>query len=507
MSSNITLSAGVRANLLSLQNTAQLMQTTQNRLATGKKVNSALDNPLNFFTSSSLGARASDLSGLLDSMSNGIQTIQTANNGLTAITSLVQQLQATVSQARSDSSAGTVAATPGTDTAAANNSTQANNTLSFDIGGGVNVSVNTYNHTNAVVSTTTSNVGTYTTDLSANGFTINDGAAGGAAAPVTITFAAGDLTLAAKITKINTQLGAAGSSVTASNVGGAIRLSNATGDTITVAEGAGTTAATLGFTGANLVSTDGAVETNAALTNTQLAAAINASTQLAGKVSASETGGVLTINNLSTTTAVTVTGFDSTNVTGDATDSTVIAAGTGGTISSVRQSLLTQFNSLLTQIDSATGDAGYNGVNLLNGDTLKLSFNENGTSSIDIQTKDSSGASFAINATNLGISAGTAAQFGDNTQLDTLSSGLTDALTTLRTQASALGSSLSVVQTRQDFTKSMINTLQTGADNLVLADSNQEGANLLALQTRQSLSTTALSLSAQADQAVLSLFQ
>ena len=66
MSSDITLSAGVRANLLSLQNTAQLMQTTQNRLATGKKVNSALDNPLNFFSSASLGARASDLSNLLE---------------------------------------------------------------------------------------------------------------------------------------------------------------------------------------------------------------------------------------------------------------------------------------------------------------------------------------------------------------------------------------------------------------------------------------------------------
>src|SRR5690349_5491297 len=97
MASNITLSAGVRANLLSLQNTAQLMQTTQNRLATGKKVNSALDNPMNFFTSSSLSARASDLGNLLDAMGTGIQTIQAANNGLTAITSLVNQLQATVS--------------------------------------------------------------------------------------------------------------------------------------------------------------------------------------------------------------------------------------------------------------------------------------------------------------------------------------------------------------------------------------------------------------------------
>ena len=75
--------------------------------------------------------------------------------------------------------------------------------MTFDIGGGVTVAISTYNQINATVSTTTSNVGTYTTDLSANGFTINDGAAGGAAAPVAITFASGDLTLAAKVAKIN----------------------------------------------------------------------------------------------------------------------------------------------------------------------------------------------------------------------------------------------------------------------------------------------------------------
>ena len=91
---------------------------TQNRLATGKKVNSALDNPLNFFTSSSLNTRANALNGLLDAMSNGIQTIQAANNGLTAITSLVQQLQSTVSQARSDSTAAAV--TAGTASVSAN---------------------------------------------------------------------------------------------------------------------------------------------------------------------------------------------------------------------------------------------------------------------------------------------------------------------------------------------------------------------------------------------------
>src|SRR5690349_19668466 len=149
--SSITLSAGVRQNLLSLQNTASLMAQTQNRLATGKKVNSALDNPLNFFTSQSLSSRAHDLGGLLDAMSNGIQTIGAANNGITAMTSLVQQLQATVSQARGDSSAAAIA--PGTATVSgSNNATAANSNLTFDLGGGVTVDVSAFNHVNPTVS-------------------------------------------------------------------------------------------------------------------------------------------------------------------------------------------------------------------------------------------------------------------------------------------------------------------------------------------------------------------
>jgi flagellin len=498
---SITLSASVRQNLLALQDTAKLMETTQNRLATGKAVNSALDNPLNFFTSSNLNSRASDLNGLLDSMSNGIQTIQAANNGLTAVTSLVQQLKATVSQARADATAAAI--TPGNLTATANNSTVTNNKLTFDLGGGTAISVDTYNHTNATVSTTTSTVGTYNTDLSANGFTIDDGASG----PVAISLQAGSVTLQDKIDDINADLAAANSTVVATADAGAIKLTNATGDTITVAEGAGTTAATLGFTDGQ-ASTDGSVEVSVAKTLDELVTAINSNSYLSGKVKASidSVSGDLSLDNL-TTTAITLSGHDGTDVSGNAADSTTLAAGVGSALSSVRNSLLTQFNDLLGQIDKVAGDSGFSGVNLLNGDTLKLNFNENGTSSIDIQTKDANGAAFAIDSANLGIAAGTSGQFADNASLDLLTTDLSDALTTLRTQASALGSSLSVVQTRQDFTKSMINTLQTGADRLVLADSNQEGANLLALQTRQSLSTTALSLSAQADQAVLSLFQ
>ena len=99
-----------------------------------------------------------------------------------------------------------------------------------------------------------------------------------------------------------------------------------------------------------------------------------------------------------------------------------------------------------------------------------------------------------------------AGHFQADGNIDTEIGKLDVALKTLRNQASQFGSNLTTVQTRQDFTKNLIATLQTGADNLVLADTNEEGANLLALQTRQQLSTTALSLSAQADQAVLRLF-
>src|SRR6185312_3986361 len=98
--SNIVLSAGVRSNLLQLQQTSTLIDQTQTRLATGKRVNSALDNPTNYFNSQALQSRANDLSALLDAQSNAIQTIQAANNGIDAITKLVQSAQATARQAQ-----------------------------------------------------------------------------------------------------------------------------------------------------------------------------------------------------------------------------------------------------------------------------------------------------------------------------------------------------------------------------------------------------------------------
>jgi flagellin-like hook-associated protein FlgL len=164
-----------------------------------------------------------------------------------------------------------------------------------------------------------------------------------------------------------------------------------------------------------------------------------------------------------------------------------------------RQSLQNDYVSLLTQIDQLAKDSSFGGINLIYGDSLKIVFNENGSSALQVV-----GVTFS--AAGLGLASPTVNAFQDNASINAVVGSLNNALVTLRTQASKFGSNLSVVQNRQDFTKNMINLLQTGADSLVLADSNEEGANMLALQTRQQLSTTALSLASQADQAVLRLF-
>lgn len=172
---------------------------------------------------------------------------------------------------------------------------------------------------------------------------------------------------------------------------------------------------------------------------------------------------------------------------------------TSETLSSTRATLQANYNDLLTQIDQLANDSSYNGINLLKGDDLKITFDETGASSETIKGS-------TLNSNGLGLFQLNANQFQSNSSIDTVTAAITNALTTVQTTASTLGSTLSTVQTRQDFTKDLVTTLQTGADNLVVADTNLEGANLLALQTRQSLSTTALSLANQQNQAVLRLF-
>lgn len=163
-----------------------------------------------------------------------------------------------------------------------------------------------------------------------------------------------------------------------------------------------------------------------------------------------------------------------------------------------RATLATQFNDLRAQIDQLAGDSGYKGTNFLGSDNLTVDFNEDGTSSLTISGFD---------ATSTGLSVAAAAgSWATDANIDAAVTDLDDALTTLRTNAKTLSSSNGVVNTRQEFTTTLINTLTEGADQLTAADTNEEGANMLALQTRQQLGIVALQLSSQAQQSVMRLF-
>ena len=174
------------------------------------------------------------------------------------------------------------------------------------------------------------------------------------------------------------------------------------------------------------------------------------------------------------------------------------AASTSDTLS--QATYYSQFLQIQTQITQMASDSGYQGTNLLTSGTLTIQFGQkSGTSSLTVN---------GVNATNTGLGVTSVGTWGTGTGLAASSDSafMDTALTSLRADSSTLASNLSVITTRQSFTTSLINTLQTGSDNLTLADMNQESANMLALQTRQSLGTTALSLSSQAAQSVLKLF-
>jgi flagellin len=376
--SDITLTAGIRQNLLSLQQTAADLTSTQEALATGKAVNSAADNPSAYFTSQNLTNTANSLSALLDQIGQGQQTIDAATNGLTGITSLLQQALSTVQQAQQASQ--TAGATTGT----------------VSLSSSANVSLA---------------AGTLVIDVGSQAYSVA---------------IAASATLGAIENDINTTtgLGASGA-VTASD--------NGSGDLVLTAN-----------------------------------------------------SGSTSFNVVSGTTA-TALGLSSTAVYGS---------------SSTRSTLQTNYNGLLTQINQLAGDASYNGVNLLNGNDLTIDFNEAGTSSLTIDgvNFDASGLSLAnISGTGQG-------SFQDNTALTTTVTSLNNAITQVQTQTETFGTNSGVIGTRQTFETNMINTLQTGASNLVVADQNEESADLLTEQTQQQLEISALSIANQANQSVLKLF-
>jgi flagellin len=514
--SGIVLSASVRQNLLSLQSTAALLATTQNDLATGNKVNSALDNPTNFFTAQSLNNRASDIGNLLDGIGNGVQVLQAANTGITSLQGLVASAQSIANQVL-QSPVGY--STKSNVTSAALTGATASNLLNSSSTSATGSVVNNDNTGTAVAITTA-------TILSGTGTTSSNDLATGIATSDTLVVNGTTFSFVAGTSSSGTSIGIgdnvahllstinAAAGVTASISGGAITVAGSTagltlsgtalaklgltsvgdglaGQTLTVAATGGGTATSITFgLGTGQVSTLN--DLNAKLAANNLQATIDAAT---GKIN------IVTTNDAASSTVGTIGGTASS--TGGAFFGVTLpgAPVADPNAQSTRVALVAQYNNVLAQINTTAQDSSFNGVNLLNGDTLKLVFNETGKSTLSI-----TGVTF--NAVGLGLTtlvSGT--DFLDNSSANKALNSLSAASSTLRSEASSLGSNLSIVQIRQDFNKNLINVLQTGSSNLTLADTNEEAANSQALSTRQSIAVSALALANQSQASVLQLLR
>ncbi|MEX0840619.1 MAG: flagellin [Parvibaculum sp.] len=391
---DVVLSGAIRSNLLSMQNTARLLDESQLRLATGLKVRSAVDSPISFFTAQGLNNRASDLNSLLDSMGQAVQTLEAADQGIKSILKLVDSMKAVANQALETKIKSTVLTS---------------NQDAGPLTGGVTLS-----------------------------------SLGALATGNTITLTVGDVT---ENVVIGTGVGEVETITDLMNWVGA----TFTGDEVVTAA----------------LTSDGQLQITAA-SGRDIA------------ISAANGGAPVSLDALMGSR---VTATDGVN----------------------RDKFETDFNSLREQIDQLAGDASYKGVNLLKGnDVLSVFFNTEQTSQLEIV-----GVALTpegeLNIAEVGYVSGDHG-FTADSEIKAFVETLNAATNVLRQQASTFGANLGVVQIRQDFTKSLINTLETGASNLTVADTNEEGAKMLALQTRQQLGTTALSLANQAEQGVLRLF-
>lgn len=415
---DISLTASMRTNLLSLQNTQSLMDTTQERLSTGLKVNSAIDNASSYYTAQSLNNRASDLSALLDSMGQGIQTIQAANEGIEAITEFVEQAKAIANSARDAAS---------------------------------KTDVKTLNAKFSDLTTPQTPKTSAATALTLEIKKVN-----GDKVEALGSSDEHDKAVTAALTKLNAKLAAG-------ELGGKDASAFKTASEAAMKEFTGTVLEdVMEFS----ISADGKVSLTAKA-GYQIAA--KGAGEFAGQGDkAADTG-----------------------LAGDTATSTV-------NVNTDRQKYAEQFNEIMRQIDKLAKDSGYKGINLLQMNTLTVIFNEDRSSQIEVKGVDAS-------STGLKISNPV-----DSWQTDEdINKSITEAenaISELRIMASDYGNYYSIVQNRQDFTKNLINVLTEGADNLTLADMNEESANMLALQTRQQLAINSLSLASQAAQGVLQLF-
>ena len=425
---DISLTASMRSNLLSLQNTQSLMDITQNRLSTGKKVNSAIDNPSSYYTSQSLTNRASDLSALLDSMGQAIQTIKAANEGIESITTFAQQAKAIVGSARD---------IPG----------------NYDKYSIVSSSVE-----EAGLAEDDTIIVDSREDLSE--FTLNV-----AMADATKTFEVyinGEAqTITMEDTLADAKAAGADAKTKLQALGLIVENGTADGELIVRSKDA-----------SNIYwvnpETDGlATDDSAATVVTLEADDITSVAALSAKLT-TELGTVAQVD------------VDGDSIALMAKDKEFLVAGTAAEKLGIvgdrpagdakapieeRISYAKQFDDILFQIDQLANDSGYKGVNLLQENNLKVIFNEYSTSEMVVEGKDAS-------SRGLGMSVSTG-DWQKDADLEISMQQVEAAINSLRTMASEFGTNYSVIQGREDFTDNIINVLEEGADKLTLADMNE----------------------------------
>lgn len=471
---DISLTASMRSNLLSLQNTQSLMDSTQERLSTGKKVNSAIDNPSSYYTAQSLNNRANDLSALLDSMGQGIQTIKAADEALKTITSFAEQAKAIANSARDVS---------GNFDKYAITSNEITEGISGSFVLDARADLSTFDLDFATEDKTNSAKFTvYYGDGKSKDITIS-------AATVTAGDTLGDIT-----SYVVNQLQGLGLNAEA-DASGKVKVSSTDGTAVSWVNGSGSAKLATDTSAAKKVTlaADGNGANSATIASAISDAGVSGLTAAAdGKYFSVQAKNLqfrifAADDTLANKNALSKLGIEGSRKAGDAS-----------AITAERTSYAKQFNQILEQIDALANDAGYKGINLLQENNLKVIFNEDRSSLIEIKGVDAS-------AKGLGISQAQN-DWQKDSNIETAISSIESAISKLRTYASDFGNNYSVVQSREEFTDNLINVLTEGADKLILADMNEESANMLALQTRQQLAINSLSLASQAAQSVLKLF-
>ena len=450
---SLSLTLGMKNALSSLDNIQGQIDGTNKRLASGKKVNSALDNALNFFMADSFSGRAKGLSAIQDNIGLGLNVLKQTDKALSTMRSSLDQAEGTLRAALT--SAGTNAkatstfafrnATTGAVDAGATLAEAATGTSRNRLQAGDTVTVNLV-RVNAAGTATV--VGTGTTLTTSTTTTVQN--------LLDNINTNTSLNVAGQSARVSAYLNDTGNIVVENNVAG---RDAATGETfalqfvVNTAGGTGVQNNTLdvfGFSGA--------------------------------------TGSSANVTSGTATTQIV-------NMMGSSTEQTTRASAAAG------------FREVLNQIRNSALDAGYNGTNLLQGDVLRTAFNETNTTSISTQGR-------RIDAGVLGFSLdNTTTQSGDSFRNFQSDRDINNALTKVRAAKETLGglattlsSNANIMTNRQDFNKAAIANLSDGADLLTLADINEEGATLASLQTKQQLSVQALSLANQSDQAILRLF-